>query len=210
MTRLPVAKYVLHGLFFSVFLCLVFSPARAWDPNKPFIYEMRIAFETDNWVNAYSTSTVLSKSENTVAFRVVANSTTSPAYQLVVTTQGNVGISTGNPQARLEVRGSPSSAYSLAVGTGSAYQFVVSTGGNVGVGSADPSQKLDVSGDMRAHGMNFEYLGHFSFADANGEFTFTDHGGAGLVLVKWENGGWSNDGSELYLYHCSSVNAGIM
>jgi len=95
----------MRPLFIAVLLFSGFSPARAWDWSKPFIYEMRIAFETDNWINMYSTATVLSKSGNTEAFRVVANSTTSPTYQLVVTTQGNVGISTGNPTQRFEVTG---------------------------------------------------------------------------------------------------------
>jgi len=95
---------------------LLFAGAvRAWDMNKPFIYEMRIAFETDNWTNHYSTTTVLSKSDNTVAFCVVANSTTSPTYQLVVTTQGNVGIGTASPAATLDISGS--GAVKLPVGT---------------------------------------------------------------------------------------------
>ena len=91
-----------RNLILAALLCCV-SSAKAWDPNKPFIYEMKIAFETDNWVNAYSTSTILSKSDNTVAFRVVANSTTNPTYQLVVTTQGNVGIGTASPGYALEL-----------------------------------------------------------------------------------------------------------
>jgi len=76
---------------------------------------MKIAFETDNWINMYSTATVLGKSDNSVSFRVVANSTTSPAYQLVVTTQGYVGISTGIPQAKFHVSGGD-----IQVGDGSA------------------------------------------------------------------------------------------
>jgi len=96
-----------RGLSLPVLLCLGASFARAWiyDPSKPLIYEMRIAFETDKWINMYSTATVLSKSDNSVAFCVVKNSTTTPDYQLVVTTQGKVGIGTVAPAAALDVNG---------------------------------------------------------------------------------------------------------
>jgi len=117
-------------------ICLIFAtaifcrPALAWDPNKPFIYEMRIAFETDNWINMYSTATVLSKSDNSEAFRVVAYSTTTPTYQLVVTTQGNVGIGTASPQQKLEISGND---------TGDGYQLPLVRLSNLyssGVGSS--------------------------------------------------------------------------
>jgi len=133
----------------TVVLLLGFSaPCRAWDWRKPFIYEYRIAVEMDNWLNAYSTSTVLSKSDNTVAFRVVANSTVTPTYQLIVTTQGNVGISTGLPRARLEIQGSPSAVYTIVVGTSAVYQFVISTGGLVGIATSAPMAQLAVAGDI--------------------------------------------------------------
>jgi len=97
---------------------------------------MRIAFETDKWINMYSTATVLSKSDNTVAFQVVANSTTTPTYQLVVTTQGNVGIGTASP------------AGLFTVGNGT---LTVLSNGNVGVGTASPAVTLDVRGGIRTN-----------------------------------------------------------
>jgi len=130
-------------LIAAVLLCAGFSSARAWiyDPAKPLIYEMRIAFETDKWINMYSTATVLSKSDNAVAFRVVANSTTTAAvYQLVVTTQGNVGIATASP------------AGLFTVGNGT---LTVLSNGNVGIGTAGPLTKLHVAGDVVAKAQVF-------------------------------------------------------
>ena len=124
-------------LSLAFFLCGVFSPSRAWDPNKPFIYEMKIAFETDNWANHYSTTTILSKSDNLVAFSVVANSTYSPTYQLVVTTQGCVGIATNTA--------SPAGIFTVGDGT-----LTVTAGGCVGIGTAAPAAKLDVAGMIKS------------------------------------------------------------
>jgi len=60
--------------------------------------------DTWGYLEMYSTATVVSKPSNFAAFRVVT-STTNPTYQVLVTTQGNVGISTGNPTEKLEVSG---------------------------------------------------------------------------------------------------------
>ena len=98
----------MRKLFLAALCCAEFSWAQAWDPNRPLIYRMWLAFEHQGWVNMYSTATVLSKSDDTDAFRVVAYSTTTPTYQLLVTTQGYVGISTGNPQAKFHVSGGDS------------------------------------------------------------------------------------------------------
>ncbi|MFH0948081.1 MAG: hypothetical protein V1833_03685, partial [Elusimicrobiota bacterium] len=63
---------------------------------------------------------------------------------------GNVGIGTAVPGAKLDVRGSDTQTYNLAVGTSTAYSMVVSTPGNVGIGTAVPLSKLTiVDGDIR-------------------------------------------------------------
>jgi len=156
----------MRKLFLAVSLACFASATRAWDPAKPFIYEMKIAFEMDNWTNMYSTATVLSKSDNTVAFRVVANSTTNPTYQLVVTTQGNVGIGTATPWEMLEISksgggngirfnsagvaeykmGIPSgesvfrivNTNALAAGAYSTNGIIIDINGNVGIGTTNP------------------------------------------------------------------------
>ena len=62
-------------------------------------------------------------------------------------TSGNVGIGTTGPGARLDVRGSNTQAFNLAVGTSTAYSMVVSTTGNVGIGTTGPVGKLQVLGN---------------------------------------------------------------
>jgi len=71
-------------------------------------------------------------------------STSAVTPHLYVSTMGNVGIGTAAPEARLDVRGSNTQAYSLAVGTSAAYSMVVSTGGKVGIGTMNPTEQLEV------------------------------------------------------------------
>jgi len=63
-----------------------------------------------------------------------------------ITNNGNVGIGTTSPDARMAIISSTSTAFSLAVGTTTAYSMVVSTTGNVGIGTTNPSFKLHVVG----------------------------------------------------------------
>ena len=194
---MKLLKCVQRALPAAVLVCLGFSPARAWiyDPSKPLIYEMRIAFETDKWINMYSTATVLSKSDNTVAFRVVANSTTTGAvYQLVVTTQGNVGIGTENPAAKLDVNGAVSastvnaSAYSVGGTSGWTGSFVA-----VSTEAADSYTKLLLHMD----GTN----GGTGFIDSATGKTVTANGNAQISTGQSKFGGASGyfDGSGDYL-----------
>jgi len=62
---------------------------------------------------------------------------------------GNAGIGTAAPGARLDVRGTDTQAYNLAVGTSStAYSLVVSTNGNVGIGTTVPVYKMQIDGKL--------------------------------------------------------------
>ena len=62
---------------------------------------------------------------------------------------GNVGIGTTVPGARLDVQGGDNQAYNLTVGTSAAYSMVVSTGGNVGIGTTNPVASLEVAGGVK-------------------------------------------------------------
>ncbi|MBI5743146.1 MAG: hypothetical protein HY952_01220 [Elusimicrobia bacterium] len=66
---------------------------------------------------------------------------------LRVESTGNVGIGLSGAAARLQVKGSDTQNYSLAVGTGTVNQVVVSTSGAVGIGTQAPRARLDVSGE---------------------------------------------------------------
>lgn len=69
---------------------------------------------------------------------------------LSVESSGNVGIGLAGALARLEVRGSESQNYSVAIGTGTVPQVVVSTSGAVGIGTAAPRARMEVSGGQAA------------------------------------------------------------
>lgn len=60
--------------------------------------------------------------------------------------QGNLGIGSMNPSAKLEIKGNDLLKYSFATGINASYDLVVSTGGNVGVGTDTPSAKMEVTG----------------------------------------------------------------
>jgi len=71
---------------------------------------------------------------------------------MIVLNNGNVGIGTTAPGAKLEVMQTDTSqSYSVKIGTSStAYHLVVSTTGNVGIGTTSPSVTLDVIGGIKA------------------------------------------------------------
>ena len=137
-----------RSLLLSVLLCFGLCAARALDESKPKIYSVRgellpdgsrkvINFDTWGSIEMYSTATVVSKSANSVAFSVVTSNTypqTNPHYQVIVTTQGCVGIATAAPAAL------------FTVGNGT---MVVTSGGNVGIGTASPGAKLEVNGNLK-------------------------------------------------------------
>ncbi|WP_221030550.1 tail fiber domain-containing protein [Actomonas aquatica] len=62
---------------------------------------------------------------------------------IVAADNGNVGIGTANPTAKLDVAGS------MRVGNSN---FVATDSGNIGIGTANPAAKLDVAGSMRVGG----------------------------------------------------------
>ena len=81
--------------------------------------------------------------------------TNSGTTRFIVNGNGNVGIGTTNPVAKLQVNGTFTSAGVSNVGTGantSVYLTASSGTGKVGVGTTSPAEKLDVNGNVKASG----------------------------------------------------------
>lgn len=123
-----------------------------------------------------------------------------PTFSLSIENNGNIGMGTNNPIAKLDVRG----AISMADGNQAAGYIPVSdangvmtwtdpssfvvgvdswtvngndqysaVSGNVGLGSSTPTEKLDVNGSIKMVDGN-QAAGYIPVSDANGKMTWTD------------------------------------
>ena len=81
------------------------------------------------------------------------NGTTFSTPSLLVKSDGNVGIGTTAPTARLHVTGSTGGVFEVDT-LGGATTFYVSASGNVGIGTSSPVAKLSVVGDILAPSFN--------------------------------------------------------
>ena len=104
----------------------------------------------------------------------------------LVVKEGNVGIGTTAPGAKLEVKESGTETYTLAIGTSttsSTYDVVVTTFGNVGIGTKTPGVKLEVAGSIKstmwAVSKPIAYTG--SAYPRSG--TFTSNGGTLMIFA---------------------------
>ncbi|MCX5785182.1 MAG: hypothetical protein NTX59_05800 [Elusimicrobia bacterium] len=121
-------------------------------------------------------------------------------------TNGNAGIGTASPGARLDVRGTDTQAYNLAAGTSTVYSMVVSTNGNVGIGVANPSAKLHVadsadSSQAFIRATNFNPVSYDQWPSFDGTSPYR------LQYALWV--GWDNDQRAWKYYRDTSNTRGL-
>ena len=185
------------ALLSAALFCFGCRVALSWspDPNKPLYYSIRgelfgdsrktVNFDTWGSIEMYSTATVVGKSANAYAFGVVAPNSWYPqsghdlTYQLIVTTQGYVGIATASP------------AGLFTVGNGT---LTVLSNGSVGIGTASPETKLVVSGsgiwdDGAAIGLNNTGTDGKNWTIFSTNSSFDQGAGKLLFYRNWADGG---------------------
>jgi hypothetical protein len=127
---------------------------------------------------------------------------------MIITSDGNVGIGTTTPGARLTVRQDASGApflirlqnllagneadFTLKAGgdkfiigdeRDSAERFTIDTNGNVGIGTTSPSYKLDVSGNARISDTLTVKSGTWGINSAGDLYIDANSGGTGTVYL---------------------------
>ena len=87
---------------------------------------------------------------------------TASQQRMVITKEGNVGIATTTPSAKLDVQGTLIATGISQLGSGGNNVYLTSSSaGNVGIGTSSPTEKLDVSGNIKFGDSHF--LGNDSF-----------------------------------------------
>jgi hypothetical protein len=88
-----------------------------------------------------------------IAFNTTNIGSNIQTEKMRITANGNVGIGTNAPNAKLDIKGigNNNSSYGLGVRNSSDnYSFVVRDDGNVGIGTPTPSSKLEIAGGNNA------------------------------------------------------------
>jgi len=147
--------------------------------------------------NNYAGSIEYENSNNAMTFR------TSNSEKLRIDSNGNVGIGTTSPYAKLSVVGETVAEYFTATSTTATSTFAgglaIETSGfvydyssnNVGIASSSPLAKLDVYGDMILSGQN-RYL-NFDYTTGTNGYGIRDN--AGTLEYKNSGGSWAGIGS---------------
>lgn len=109
-------------------------------------------------------------------------------------TDGNVGIGTINPNARLTVMGTGTGATPIQTwrNSSSTQRMVVMDNGTVGIGTAAPGSALDVAGTITATGFKL------TSSPTNGYVLTSDASGSGTWQAASGASGWTDGGTTVY------------
>jgi len=131
-----------------------------------------------------------------IAFETTANGGTTRSEKLTILGNGNIGIGTTSPIAKLAITGTAGNNDMLAIASSTgASAFIVKGNGNVGVGVSDPTAKLDVNGNISTSG-NLILNGKSITAFGNDIVTLNSHFTAQFGLwIRGSRGYTGIDGS---------------
>lgn len=80
----------------------------------------------------------------------------------------HLGLGTTAPVYPIDIIGSTTTAYHLAIGTSTAYQVVITTNGFIGVGTLAPTSTMTIAGNLGAEAGTFSGLLEIGSLDING------------------------------------------